>query len=157
MKPLERVRSPRAGHNIWVFHKSFSNLCVRSKETHTAHVPAQVTTGACLFRSGTYRAWKDKKDMSFSRKVSPGSEETIGFYKKETAAARGRECVSLWVMHSQSPAIHVLEHAGARHLHRGERQEGLNTLTGWCLGFSRFSASPSFDLINLRNEGEGEY
>lgn len=49
----------------------------------------------------------------------------------------------------------MLEHAGARHLHRGERQEGLNALTGWYLGFNRFTASPSLDLTNLRNEGRG--
>lgn len=42
---------------------------------HT-HVPPQVTTGASLFRSGTYRTWKDKvHGIGFPEKVSPGSEE----------------------------------------------------------------------------------
>lgn len=79
-KPLDRIRGPRAVQNICIFCNSVPNLSGGTKEKHTAHVPAQVTTGACLFRSGTYRAQRDKVHViCFPEKGSPGLEE---IYKK---------------------------------------------------------------------------
>lgn len=79
-KPLDRVRGPCAVQNICIFCNSVPNLSGGTKEKHTAHVPAQVTTGACLFRSGTYRAQRDKVHViCFPEKGSPGLEE---IYKK---------------------------------------------------------------------------
>lgn len=61
-----------------------SNLSVWSKETHTAHVPSQVTTGACLFRSGTYRARKDKVHViRFPEKSAQDQKKRNGFIKRD--------------------------------------------------------------------------
>lgn len=38
---------------------SVKEFLIPGARKHT-HVPPQVTTGASLFRSGTYRTWKDK-------------------------------------------------------------------------------------------------
>lgn len=78
-KPLDGVRGPRARHNICVSSKSIPNLSVWSKEIHTAHVLPQVTIGACLFRSGTYRARRDKVHViCFPEKSARiGRNETI--------------------------------------------------------------------------------
>lgn len=131
-KPLERVTSPRAEHNIWVSSKSFSNLSVWSKETQTAHFPSQVTTGACLFRG---RALTDLgrtryASFVFQKKISPGSEEKKLFYKKRLQLQGAGNVSPFGSCIPGAWNTHVPKHAGAGHLHGSERKERLNAWPG---------------------------
>lgn len=95
-KPLEWVTGPRAGCNIWVFHNNVSNLSVWSKETHKAHIPSQVTTGACLFRSGTYRARKDKVHViRFPEKSAQDQKKRNYFIKRDCSCKGPGMCLPL--------------------------------------------------------------
>lgn len=103
---------------IFEFSSSVPNLSGGSKETHTVHIPTQVTTGACLFRSGTYRAQRDKVHViCFPEKVSPRLEE---IYKETPAAGVGNlSPLGSCIPHAWGD---MLGHTGARHL-----QDHLNT------------------------------
>lgn len=127
-KPLDRVRGPHAGHNIWVSSKSVPNLSVWSKETHTAHVPPQVTTGACLFRSGTYRARRDKVHViCFPEKSAQDRKKQKDFIKRDRSCRGPGMCLPSGHAFPVPGPPMCWGHAGARHLHGGERQERLNT------------------------------
>lgn len=80
---------------------SIKEFLIPGARKHT-HVPSQVTTGASLLRSGTYRTWKDKvHGIGFPEKSAQDQKKQDYFYKKKTAAVRGLECVSLWILHSR--------------------------------------------------------
>lgn len=88
---------------------SIKEFLIPGARKHT-HVPSQVTTGASLFRSGTYRTWKDKvHGIGFSRKVSPGSEETRPFYKKRLQLRGARNVSPFGSCIPTACATHVLE------------------------------------------------
>lgn len=128
------MRGPRAGHNIGIFHKKF---LIPGARKHT-HVPPQVTTGASLFRSGTYRTWKDKvHGIAFPEKSAQDQEERDYFIKRDCSLRGSRECVSLWIPHSRCPC---------------HPRAGADLVAP---GVNLFPARPSLVLTNLRNEGWG--
>lgn len=89
-KPLERVTSPRAEHNIWVSSKSFSNLSVWSKETQTAHFPSLVTTGACLFRGRALTDLGRTRYASFVfQKKSAQDQKKRNYFIKRDCSCKG--------------------------------------------------------------------
>lgn len=63
----------------------------------------------------------------FSRKVSPGSEETKLFYKKRLQLQGPGMCLPLGHAFPMPGPPMCWVHTDARHLHGGERQERLNT------------------------------
>lgn len=129
---------------IFEFSSSVPNLSGGSKETHTVHIPTQVTTGACLFRSGTYRAQRDKVHViCFPEKVSPRLEE---IYKKRLQLQGLGICLH-WG--------HAFPMAGGTCW--GTLVPGTSR-TIWTLewavsGDNCFSVSPNLVLSNLRNWG----
>lgn len=60
---VKHPKAAREGEGLmcWVPTLGFSTkeFLIPGARKHT-HVPSQVTSGASLFRSGTYRTWKDK-------------------------------------------------------------------------------------------------
>lgn len=145
---MERSKDTWEGKKLscWAKDVSFPQVFLISlaARKHTVHIPAQVTTGACLFRSGTYRAQRDKVHViCFPEKVSPSLEE---IYKKRL----------------QLQGLGICLHWG--HAFPVPRGTCWGTLvpgtsrTIWTLqwavsGDSRFSVSPILVLINLRNWG----
>lgn len=62
---------------------------------HT-HVPSQVTTGASLFRSGTYRTWKDKvHGIGFPEKSAQDQKKRDHFIKRDCSCEGPGMCLPL--------------------------------------------------------------